>query len=106
MFLLWEFSKNPKFVQLCFGDSLVGQASRETPVTSLLKISHDSLASESPSREKYLENFSKFLGILYFHDLVWQLILKWKLQSRAYIEGFATPFATCSQMDFPIVKNT
>ena len=36
------------------------------PFMSLLRSSHDSLVSESPNREKHLENFSKFLGFFFF----------------------------------------
>ena len=48
------------FWRLC----LASQASRETPVASLLRSFHDSLASQAPSREKDLEKFQKswFLG--------------------------------------------
>ena len=59
------FSENPKICATLFWQlTLMGQASRETSVASLLRSSHDSLASQAPSREKDLEKFQKswFLG--------------------------------------------
>ena len=58
VFLFWKFSKT---VQLCFGDS----ASQVKQVASLLKSSHNSLASQAPSHKKDLENFQKY-GFLAF----------------------------------------
>ena len=60
VFLFWKISKISKTVQLCFSDSL----SRVKPITSLLKSSRNSLASQAPNREKDLEKFqfSRFLS--------------------------------------------
>ena len=38
--------------------------------------------------------------------MVWRLIRKWQLQSRGYIEIFATPFPTHSRVDLLVTKNT
>ena len=51
-------------MQLCFSDSL----SRVKPITSLLKSSRNSLASQDPSREKDLEKL-QFSGFLSFSRL-------------------------------------
>ena len=65
-FILKNFKKSKNFYNSLFGDSLTGHASRKAPIASLLRSSHNSLASESPSHEKHLENFSKFLGFCHF----------------------------------------
>ena len=78
VFLFWKISENPKFYNPVFGNSLVSHAS-EVPVMSLLRRFCDSLASEIPSREKYLEKFSKFLGFGHFCDSFSQLCHEWKL---------------------------
>ena len=46
--------------------TFVGQASRETLVPSLLRSSHDSLASQTPTHEKDLEKFQKFRVFIIF----------------------------------------
>ena len=70
VFLFWKFLENPKSVQLYFGNSLL----QVKLVVSLLRSSHDSLASLFPNCEKYLENFQNCLvfGIFttQFSDLV------------------------------------
>ena len=70
MFCFEKFQKIQIFFNSVFGNSLAGHASHKALVASLLRSSHDSLESESPSREKHLENFSKFLGFGHFRDLV------------------------------------
>ena len=70
VFYFENFQKIQNFYNSVFGDSLVGHASHEAPVASLLRSSHNSLASESLSWEKHLENFSKFLGFGHFRNLV------------------------------------
>ena len=78
------------------------------PFASLLRSSRNSLVSESPNREKNLENFSKFLGFFFFffffhsHNSFWRYVCEWKLQLRAYTEGFATHL----RVDLPVVKKT
>ena len=62
------FSKIQKFSTLTFGDSLASHASCEAPVASLLGRFHDSLANETSSCEKHLENFSKLLGFGHFRN--------------------------------------
>ena len=64
MFYFEKFQKVQKFYNSVFGDSLAGHASRKVLVTSLLRSSRDSLASESPSHEKHL------IASGHFHDLV------------------------------------
>ena len=82
-FFFFKFQKIKKFYNFVFGNSLEGHASRNAPIVSLLRSSRDSLATESPSREKYLENFSKFLGFWHFRNSFWTLGREWNLQSRA-----------------------
>ena len=106
VFCFENFQKIQNFLQLCFSDSLMGQASHKTPIASLHKSSRDSLASQFPSHKKYLENISKFLSFWHFRNLVWRLGREWRLQSRAYIEGFMTRLATYSQVDLLVAKNT
>ena len=65
-FLFWKISENAKFFTTLFLATL----SQVMPVASLLRSSRDSLVSESPSHEKHLENFSKFLGFVHFRNLV------------------------------------
>ena len=67
--LFWKFSENPFFffyVTLFWRLTLMSQASRETLVMSLLKSSRDSVVSQYPSREKYLEKFQNFLVFGFF----------------------------------------
>ena len=64
--ILKNFKKSKKFYNSIFGDSLASHASRKAPIASLLRSSHNSPASESPSHEKHLENISKFLGFCRF----------------------------------------
>ena len=54
-FVLKIFRKTKFFCTLFLQLTLVGQANRKTPIVSLLRSSRDSLASQSPSRKKYLE---------------------------------------------------
>ena len=68
----------------CFGDSVAGWSSRMPQSRAHTEIFRDSLAGQCPSREKYLEYFSKF-GFLCF--------LRLRL-------------ATCSRVELPIAKNT
>ena len=60
--------KFQKIQNLC--NFVLATHSRVKLVASLLKSSRDFLASVSPSREKYLENFSKFLGFWHFRDSI------------------------------------
>ena len=69
-FILKNFKKSKKFYNSIFGNSLGSHASRKALNASLLRSSRNSLASESPSHENNLENFSKFLGFCHFRDLV------------------------------------
>ena len=57
VFCFEKFQKIQKFYNSIFGYSLVGHASRKAPVMSLLRISRDSLASESPSHKKQFKIF-------------------------------------------------
>ena len=68
VFILKNFRKSKKISTLLFDDSLISHASLETPVISLLRMFHNSLAIETSSREKHLERFSKFLGFGHFRD--------------------------------------
>ena len=62
VFLFGKISKNPKI----FNSVFLATHSRVMLVVSLLKSSRDFLVSETPSCEKYLENFQKISGLLPF----------------------------------------
>ena len=64
VFYFENFQKVQNFYNSVFGDSLAGHAGRKVLVTSLLRSSRDSLASESPNQEKHL------IASGHFHDLV------------------------------------
>ena len=83
--LILKIFKN--FTTLCnpiLATCLAGQASRMPQSQAYIEGSRDSMAGQSPSREKDLEFFQKF-GILYF--------------SRLYL-------ATCSRVEASVVRVT
>ena len=64
-FVFAKMSKISKTVLPYFGDSVAGWSSRMSQSRAHIEIFRDSLASQCPSRQKYLEYFSKF-GFLMF----------------------------------------
>ena len=93
-FCFENFQKIQNFLQLYFGDSLVGHANRKAPVASLLRSSCNSLANESPSHEKHLEIVFQNLWVFsifatHFSDLIASGSSSRELTqkvSRAYID--------------------
>ena len=65
VFVLKNFRKSKNFTTL-----FLVTHSQVMLVASLLRSFCNSLVSESPSREKHLENFSKFLGFGHFCDYI------------------------------------
>ena len=61
------------------GDLVAGQASCMPQLRAYIEGFRDSLASQSPSREKDLEKFQKNLGFWNFRDSCWRLVREWKL---------------------------
>ena len=64
-FVFAKMSKISKTMLPYFGDSVAGWSSRMLQSLAHTEIFHGSLAGQCPSREKYLEYFSKF-GFLMF----------------------------------------
>ena len=104
--LFWKILENPKiFATLFWRFSCRSSKSRDPSrelTQMLLRLSGESV----PQSRKIIRKFSKFLGFWHFHESVWLLGRKWKLQSWAYIDGFVTPFAICFCVDFLVAKNT
>ena len=59
-FVFAKMSKTKKTMLPCSGDSVAGWSNRIPLSQVYTKNFHDSLAGQCPSREKYLEYFSKF----------------------------------------------
>ena len=74
-----------------FYNFILATHSRVMPFASLLRSSRNSLVSESPNREKNLENFSKFLGFFFFFPFS-QLILAICLRVEAPIASLHRRF--------------
>ena len=74
--------KYQKPVLPCFGDLITGLASRMPQLRACSEGFHDSLAGQSPSHEKYLENFSK----------------------SGFLSSSWLSLATCSQVEVPVAR--
>ena len=64
-FVFTKIFKISKIVLPCSGDSVVGWSSRMSQSRAHTEIFHGSLVGQCPSREKYLEYFSKFRFLMF-----------------------------------------
>ena len=70
------------------------------------EIFHDSLVGQCPSREKYLEYFSKFKFLMFLAAQSSDLFTGGRSSREGYTEIFAAYLSTFSQVELPIAKNT
>ena len=88
------------------GNLVVGQSNRMPQSRAHTEAFHDSLADQSPSREKYLENFSKIWVFKFLVAQIGDLFAGEIFNREGYTEIFATPFATSSWVELSVAKNT
>ena len=85
--------------------------SRVSPVACPQSRAHtvgfrDSLVGHCPSREKYLENFSKIWVFRFLATYIGDLFAGESSSREGYIEIFVAPFATSSRVELSVSKNT
>ena len=66
----------------------------------------NSLAGKCFNHEKYLEYFSKIWNFMLFAAQVGDLFASGRSSHKRYIEIFTAQFATLSQVELPVAKNT
>ena len=65
----------------------------------------DSLASQSPSRENDLENFSKYWVFKFLATRFGDLFASGSSSRESHIETFVAPFTTSLWVELPVMKN-
>ena len=90
----------------CYSDSVVGWSSRMPQSRAHTEIFRDSLTGQCPSREKYLEYFSKIWVLMFLAAQYGDLFAGGRSSRKRYTEIFATYLTTLLRVDFPVAKNT
>ena len=103
---LQKLSNSSKTVLPCSSDSVAGWSSCMPQSRAYTYIFRDSLVGQCPSREKYLEYFSKFGFLMYLAAQFGDLFAGGRSSREGYIEIFAAYLATLSQVELPVAKNT
>ena len=102
VFFFRKFSKISKTMQPCSSD-LPRRSSQSQAYT---KGFCDPLASQGPSCEKDLENFSKIWVFRCLTTQFGDLCASGSSNRQVYSKFFTAPFATSSQVDLLVAKNT
>ena len=95
-------SKISKTVQSYSGDLPRGSSQSRVYIEGF----RDSLAGQTPSREKDLEIFSKNWVFRFHMTQFGDLFVSGSSIREEYSESFAAPFVTSSRVDLPVAKNT
>ena len=103
------FEKCQNFQKLCnpiLATCVTGQASCMPQSRAYSEGFRDSLAGQSPSREKDLELFAKILIFRFLATQFGDLFTSGSFSREGYLESLVTPVATHSRVELPVAKNT
>ena len=103
---LQKLSKSSKTVLPCSGNSITGWSSHMPQLRAYTEIFRNSMAGQCPSREKYLEYFSKFGFLMFLAAQSSDLFAGGRFSREGYTEIFAAYLANFSRVELPVVKNT
>ena len=90
----------------CSGDLVAGWSSRMPQLRAHTKIFRDLLAGKCPSREKYLEYFSKFRFLMFLATQSGKLFTGGRSSCEGYKEIFAAYLVTFSLVELLFKKST
>ena len=105
-FVFTKMSKFSKTVLPCFGNSIASWSSHMSQSQAHTLIFCGSLAGHCPSREKYLEYFSKFGFLMFLATQSGDLFVSGRSSHEGYTKIFAASLMTYSWVELPVAKNT
>ena len=106
-FVFAKMSEFSKTVLPCFCNLVAGWSSRMSQSRAHTEIFCVSLVGHCPSREKYLEYFSKFGFLMFLATHSDDLFIGGRSsRKRSQRFFFAAYLATLSQVELPVAKNT
>ena len=106
VFCFEKCQKFQKLWHLVLATCLAGQASCMPQSWACTEGFCDSLAGQSPSREKDLEIFSKIWVFRFLATQFGGLFASGSSSHEVYSESVVAPFATSLRVDLPVAKNT
>ena len=106
VFCFEKCQKFQKLWHLFLATCLTDQASHMPQLWACTEGFCDSLAGQSPSREKDLEIFSKIWVFRFLATQFGDLFASGSSSHEVYLESFVAPFMTSSWVDLPVTKNT